>query len=176
MADVTLTSVNKQADGLHLIGSNFTQTTTTVTVNQLESPYTFISSTELVIDNPAPGSTIEVEKGGVYSDAITTEEPTMSDQAPTSTPAANAPFSADDLKKQFDDLLHNLWEPRYTGYDDQMLVFPLKLNNRIAALQGYTDGGFAPTDNERKVYNELAADLEGLLSLLKHLQAEASPK
>jgi photosystem II stability/assembly factor-like uncharacterized protein len=80
-----------------------------------------------------------------------------------------------DLKKQFDDLLHELWEPRYTGYDDQMLVFPLKLNNRIAALQGYTDGGFAPTENQKKVYNELAADLEALLSRLKHLlEAEAA--
>jgi photosystem II stability/assembly factor-like uncharacterized protein len=80
-----------------------------------------------------------------------------------------------DLKKQFDDLLHEVWEPQYTGYDDQMLVFPLKLNNRIAALEGYADGGFAPTENQKKVYNELAADLEGLLSRLKRLrEAEAA--
>jgi len=32
------------------------------------------------------------------------------------------------VQKQLEDLLHELWEPRYTGYDDQMLVFPLKLN------------------------------------------------
>src|SRR5262249_44634714 len=30
-------------------------------------------------------------------------------------------------------LLYELWEPRFKGFDDQMLVFPLKLNNRIAA-------------------------------------------
>jgi photosystem II stability/assembly factor-like uncharacterized protein len=71
--------------------------------------------------------------------------------------------------KQLDELLHELWEPEYIGYDDQMLVFPLKLNNRIAALLGYAEGGFAPTDQERKVFNELSADLEGLTSRLKHL-------
>src|SRR6266404_1496288 len=73
------------------------------------------------------------------------------------------------FQKQFDDLLHELWEPGYTGYDDQMLVFPLKLNNRIAALNGYADGGFAPTDGENKVFNELSAELERLVSRLKHL-------
>ncbi len=83
-------------------------------------------------------------------------------------------MKAGDARKQFDDLLHELWEPRYTGYDDQMLVFPLKLNNRIAALQGYADGGFAPTDNEYKVYNELSAELERQLSRLKHLLENGS--
>ena len=68
-----------------------------------------------------------------------------------------------------EDLLHELWEPGYTGYDDQMLVFPLKLNNRIAALNNYADGGFAPTDGASKVFNELSAELERLLSRLKHL-------
>ncbi|HLJ51177.1 MAG TPA: hypothetical protein VKU01_34450 [Bryobacteraceae bacterium] len=78
--------------------------------------------------------------------------------------------------KQLDALLHELWEPGYTGYDDQMLVFPLKLNNRIAALQGYADGGFAPTDQDRKVFNELSADLERLTSQLKHLLENRASK
>ena len=88
---------------------------------------------------------------------------------------ALAQAKAGDVQKQFDDLLHDLWEPGYTGYDDQMLVFPLKLNNRIAALQGYADGGFAPTDNEVKVYNELSAELERQLSRLKHLLESEGP-
>jgi hypothetical protein len=78
-------------------------------------------------------------------------------------------MKSDAAQKQLDELLHELWEPRYTGYDDQMLVFPLKLNNRIAALQNYAEGGFAPTDGDVKVFNELSAELERLLSRLKHL-------
>lgn len=79
------------------------------------------------------------------------------------------------VQKQLEDLLHELWEPRFTGYDDQMLVFPLKLNNRIAALNSYADGGFAPTDGENKVFNELSAELKRLLSRLKHLLELETP-
>jgi hypothetical protein len=73
------------------------------------------------------------------------------------------------VQKQLDDLLHELWEPRYTGYDDQMLVFPLKLNNRIAALANYAEGGFAPTDQDKQVLNELSAELERLTTRMKRL-------
>nr|UXE44408.1 Ycf48-like protein [uncultured bacterium] len=39
-----------------------------------------------------------------------------------------------------------LYEPRFTGQDDQMLIFPLKLNNRFAGLQGYVSSAdAAPT-------------------------------
>ncbi len=75
------------------------------------------------------------------------------------------------IEKQFEALLHELWEPRFTGYDDQMLVFPLELNNRLAALASYAEGAYAPTDQEHKVFNELSADLEGLTSKLRHLMA-----
>ena len=71
-----------------------------------------------------------------------------------------------------DAIAHELAEPAFTGFDDQMLVFPLKLNNRIAALQGYVEGGYAPTDQAYKVYNELSAQLEDLLSRLKHLLSD----
>jgi len=80
----------------------------------------------------------------------------------------------DALRKQLDEILHELWEPRFTGYDDQMLEFPLKLNNRVAALQGYTSNGYAPTDQEVKVFNALKAELEGLMSRLKHLMSTGS--
>jgi photosystem II stability/assembly factor-like uncharacterized protein len=72
-------------------------------------------------------------------------------------------------QKELEGLLHELWEPRYTGYDDQMLVFPLKLNNRLAALTNYAEGNFAPTDQDNKVFNELSAELERLVSRLKHV-------
>jgi photosystem II stability/assembly factor-like uncharacterized protein len=73
------------------------------------------------------------------------------------------------VQKQIDDLLHELWEPRYTGYDDQMLVFPLKLNNRIAALANYAEGAFAPTDQDKLVLSELSAELERLTTRMKRL-------
>jgi len=66
-----------------------------------------------------------------------------------------------------DEIAHELAEPAFTGFDDQMLVFPLKLDNRIAALQGYIEGGYGPTDQDYKVYNELSAALEDALSKLK---------
>jgi len=99
MADVTLTSIIEKADGLHLYGANYTQTTTSVFVDQAETEYVFISSSEIVIPVPPPGSTVEVEKNGVYSDAMTTEEATMSDQTQTETPAA-APLTAEDYKTE----------------------------------------------------------------------------
>ena len=36
-----------------------------------------------------------------------------------------------------DAVLKELAELRFAGFDDQMLVFDLKLNNRMAALQNY---------------------------------------
>lgn len=73
-----------------------------------------------------------------------------------------------------DEIAHELVESRFIGYDDQMLVFPLKLNNRIAALQGYVEGGYAPTDQDYQVYNELSADLEEILSRLHHVRESYS--
>ena len=52
---------------------------------------------------------------------------------------------------------HELWEPRFTGFDDQTLLYDLKLNNRIAALQGYVQGADrAPTDQVLAVSAELS--------------------
>ncbi len=68
-----------------------------------------------------------------------------------------------------DGIAHELVQAQFTGFDDQMLVYSLKLNNRIAALQGYVEGGYAPTDQDYQVFNELSADLEDILSKLKHV-------
>jgi photosystem II stability/assembly factor-like uncharacterized protein len=66
-------------------------------------------------------------------------------------------------------VLHDLWEPRFKGFDDQMLVFPLKLNNRIAALQGYVRGPYAVTDQDERVFSELAAELDSTLARLRKI-------
>jgi photosystem II stability/assembly factor-like uncharacterized protein len=75
------------------------------------------------------------------------------------------------LNAKLDGILHALWEPRYTGFDDQMLLFDLKLNNRIVALQGYVSGAEdAPTDQAQKVFAELSTELDRLLSRLKQVK------
>jgi hypothetical protein len=37
------------------------------------------------------------------------------------------------LTDKMNAVLAELYQPEYTGFDDQMLVYPMKLNNRIAA-------------------------------------------
>ena len=59
-------------------------------------------------------------------------------------------------------------ERRFAGYDDQMLIFDLKLNNRMAALQGYVStGDYPPTDQQLAVFEELSAMINTQLARLK---------
>jgi photosystem II stability/assembly factor-like uncharacterized protein len=77
---------------------------------------------------------------------------------------------ADEGRKFNDELnleLNTLYEPRFTGFDDQTLIYPLKLNNRIAALQGYVGGDYGPTDQEEQVFAELSAELDQALAKIK---------
>jgi hypothetical protein len=76
--------------------------------------------------------------------------------------------AGDKLTAGLQSVLLELYEPRYTGQDDQMLIFPLKLNNRIAGLQGYASGAdAAPTTQAFSVFQELSKQLDGELSRLK---------
>ena len=53
------------------------------------------------------------------------------------------------LDAALDAVQKELAELRFAGFDDQMLVFDLKLNNRIAALQNYVaQGDYAPTEQQ----------------------------
>jgi photosystem II stability/assembly factor-like uncharacterized protein len=75
------------------------------------------------------------------------------------------------LAADLESVLHELYEPRYTGQDDQMLIFPLKLNNRFAGLQGYVSGAeAAPTAQAFAVYQDLSKQLEGDLARLKTIR------
>src|SRR5439155_14924670 len=59
---------------------------------------------------------------------------------------------------------------RFAGFDDQMLAFDLKVNNRMAALQGYVaQGDYAPTDQQQAVFNELSGLVAAHLSRLKQV-------
>ena len=51
-----------------------------------------------------------------------------------------------------------------------MLVFDLKLNNRMAALQGYvSQGDYAPTDQQKAVFDELSGLIDAQLAKLKQV-------
>jgi hypothetical protein len=91
MADPTITSVDVQEGVLHIIGTGYTQTTTTVFVDGAETDHQFVSATELMVD-PAPdvGSGIAVEKSGVRTDEVELEAAPASGETP---PAAAAPKS-----------------------------------------------------------------------------------
>jgi len=67
-----------------------------------------------------------------------------------------------------------LVELRFAGYDDQMLVFDLKLNNRMAALQGYvSQGDNAPTEQQYSVYRSVASLIDAALARYMALKAQA---
>ncbi|HJZ71627.1 MAG TPA: hypothetical protein VKE51_07775 [Vicinamibacterales bacterium] len=67
-----------------------------------------------------------------------------------------------------------LVELRFVGYDDQMLVFDLKLNNRMAALQGYvSQGDYAPTEQQYSVFRSLSSLIDAALAKYAALKAQA---
>jgi photosystem II stability/assembly factor-like uncharacterized protein len=71
------------------------------------------------------------------------------------------------LNDSLNDVLHRLYEPRFTGFDDQTLIYPLKLNNRLAALANSIQGDYRPTQQEVEVFTDLSAELDDALSILK---------
>lgn len=142
----TLTSLAVQSDGLHLIGSEFTKTTMTVYVDGLVSPHTFLSSTNVVIDNPAPGSKVHAEKGELSTDTLTTEEPAMSDQSQT--PAASAPISADDI------LTEQEKSPNTDPIGEPQPLGPAAELVKVGAKEPYPSGSPAVEAKEKVPMNE----------------------
>ena len=77
------------------------------------------------------------------------------------------------LDAALDSVLKDLAELRFAGFDDQMLVFDLKLNNRMAALQGYVAAGdFAPTEQQYSVFRELSAAIDAALARVATLKSQ----
>jgi len=83
--------------------------------------------------------------------------------------AANIKKAGESLKAKLDAVLNELVELRYTGFDDQTLVWPLKLNNRIASLQASAGTDTKPTRQCRENYAELKAELDVLLKRLDQI-------
>ena len=66
-----------------------------------------------------------------------------------------------------------LVELRFVGYDDQMLVFDLKLNNRMAALQGYvSQGDYAPTEQQYSVFRSVSSLVDTALAKYAALKGQ----
>ncbi len=79
------------------------------------------------------------------------------------------------LDAALESVLNDLVELRFTGFDDQMLVFDLKLNNRMAALQGYvSQGDYAPTEQQYSVFRELSAAVDSALARYAALKSQPS--
>jgi photosystem II stability/assembly factor-like uncharacterized protein len=77
------------------------------------------------------------------------------------------------LNAALEAVLKELVELRFTGFDDQMLAFDLKLNNRMAALQGYVAAGdYAPTEQQYSVFRELSAAIDGVLARFAALKSQ----
>ncbi len=61
--------------------------------------------------------------------------------------------------------------------DQDPLNFPIKLNNRLASLRrSIEDGDARPTDGAYKVFDELSAELDGLLSEMENTLKNELPK
>jgi hypothetical protein len=81
-------------------------------------------------------------------------------------PAARLDAALDAVQKE-------LAELRFAGFDDQMLVFDLKLNNRMAALQNYVaQGDYAPTEQQYSVFRELSSAIDNALARVGMLKAQ----
>jgi len=74
--------------------------------------------------------------------------------------------AAHTLSERLDVVLHHLYEPRFTGFDDQTLIYPLQLNNRLAAMQSYLGGDYGPTAQDIAVFKELSGKLNEQLAIL----------
>ena len=71
----------------------------------------------------------------------------------------------DQARASLDAIEKELAELRFAGFDDQMLVFDLKLNNRMAALQGYvSQGDYSPTEQQYSVFRSVSSLVDAALA------------
>ncbi len=88
---------------------------------------------------------------------------------------ASVAASAQKLEDELNAVMHKLYEPRFTGYDDQTLIYPLGLNNRIAAMQSYAGGDYGPTEQDMQVYALLSSEIDQQLAKLNQALAADLP-
>jgi photosystem II stability/assembly factor-like uncharacterized protein len=89
---------------------------------------------------------------------------------------ADVSRQAKELSGKLQDLIDGLYEPRFIGVDDQLLLFPLKLNARLASLGGVvTSADRAPTAAAYEVFQELSAQLEAERAKLQSILSSELP-
>jgi hypothetical protein len=100
----------------------------------------------------------------------------MDERAGDRAELAEVSVQARGLGEKLQELLDGLYEPRFTGVDDQLLLFPLKLNARLASLGGVVSSADrAPTSAAYEVFRELSAQLEPELSKLQRILSSELP-
>jgi len=80
------------------------------------------------------------------------------------------------LIEKLTSVLDQLVELRFRGLDDQMLVYPLRLNNMIASLQGVAvSADRRPTKQTLEYFDELSAELDSHIAALKKIMENDVP-
>ncbi|MGH9323327.1 MAG: VPS10 domain-containing protein [Vicinamibacteria bacterium] len=83
---------------------------------------------------------------------------------------------ASELGRKLQAVLDQLYEPRFIGVDDQLLLFPLKLNARLASLGGVVaSADRAPTSAAQEVFRELSSQLDSELVRLQAILSSELP-
>src|SRR5207302_4775292 len=78
--------------------------------------------------------------------------------------------AADALTRKISEVEEEIYQVRNQSNQD-LLNFPIKINNRIAALRRSVESGDArPTNASYQVFKELSAELDVQLSRLKSIQ------
>jgi photosystem II stability/assembly factor-like uncharacterized protein len=84
---------------------------------------------------------------------------------------------ASEIRKELGVVVDALYERRFVGVDDQLLLFPLKLNARLAALGAVVaSADRAPTAASREVFRDLSARLDEELSRLQEIASTDLPR
>jgi hypothetical protein len=80
------------------------------------------------------------------------------------------------LRRKLQGVVEQLYEPRFIGVDDQLLLFPLKLNARLASLGGVVAGADrAPTAAAHEVFRQLSSQLDAELEKLRGILSSELP-
>ena len=76
-----------------------------------------------------------------------------------------------EITQKLQEVLDELYEPRFIGVDDQLLLFPLKLNARLASLGGVVASAeTSPTAAAHEVFRDLSSRLDTELGKLQRIR------
>lgn len=91
--------------------------------------------------------------------------------------AARLRARIDDLSRQLSDVLGRIVELRFSGVDDQMLLYPVQLNVKIGYLQSVVaSADQGPTAQSYKVFQSLSAQLDTELRKLNDVVEKGIPE